>query len=76
MISRHPFPGPGLGIRIIGPVTREALALLREADSIFIGELKEQGLSEGMLTLRRVGVLNMMRGKTSLEEVLRITMAD
>jgi len=39
-------------------------------------ELKNQGLADGMLTLRRIGVLNAMRGKTSLEEVLRITMGD
>ena len=39
-------------------------------------EMKNQGLEEGMLTLRRIGVLNAMRGKTSLEEVLRITMGD
>jgi len=41
-----------------------------------VAELKQKGLDEGMLTLRRVGVLNAMRGKTSLEEVLRITMGD
>jgi type IV pilus assembly protein PilB len=39
-------------------------------------EMKKQGLDDGMLTLRRIGVLNAMRGKTSLEEVLRITMGD
>jgi type II secretory ATPase GspE/PulE/Tfp pilus assembly ATPase PilB-like protein len=41
-----------------------------------VAEMKEKGLDEGMLTLRRIGVLNAMRGKTSLEEVLRITMGD
>ncbi|MSR64063.1 MAG: type II secretion system protein GspE [Planctomycetes bacterium] len=41
-----------------------------------VAELKHKGLEEGMLTLRRIGVLNAMRGKTSLEEVLRITMGD
>jgi type IV pilus assembly protein PilB len=41
-----------------------------------VAEMKEKGLAEGMLTLRRIGVLNAMRGKTSLEEVLRITMGD
>jgi len=41
-----------------------------------VAELKQKGLEEGMLTLRRIGVLNAMRGKTSLEEVLRITMGD
>jgi type IV pilus assembly protein PilB len=41
-----------------------------------VAEMKDKGQSEGMLTLRRIGVLNAMRGKTSLEEVLRITMGD
>jgi type IV pilus assembly protein PilB len=39
-------------------------------------EIKRCGMAEGMLTLRRVGLLNAMRGKTSLEEVLRVTMGD
>ncbi len=41
-----------------------------------VAEIKTQGLKKGMLTLRRVGLLNAMRGKTSLEEILRVTMAD
>jgi type IV pilus assembly protein PilB len=41
-----------------------------------IGDVKKQALEEGMLTLRRCGLLNFMRGKTSLEEVERCTMAD
>ncbi|MFA5324956.1 MAG: glutamine-hydrolyzing GMP synthase [Bacteroidales bacterium] len=41
LISRHPFPGPSLGIRILGEVSREKLAILREADAIFINSLKE-----------------------------------
>jgi type IV pilus assembly protein PilB len=41
-----------------------------------VHELKAEGSAQGMLTLRRVGLLNAMRGKTSLEEVLRVTMAD
>ncbi len=44
MIWRHPFPGPGLGIRIIGEVTRERLDLLREADAIAREELTASGL--------------------------------
>ncbi|HEY5516037.1 MAG TPA: glutamine-hydrolyzing GMP synthase, partial [Pengzhenrongella sp.] len=44
MIWRHPFPGPGLGIRIIGEVTRERLAILREADAIAREELTKAGL--------------------------------
>ncbi len=40
MVYRHPFPGPGLGVRILGEVTREAADLLRRADAIFIDELR------------------------------------
>ncbi|MEP6657201.1 MAG: GMP synthase (glutamine-hydrolyzing), partial [Betaproteobacteria bacterium] len=40
MVFRHPFPGPGLGVRILGEVTREHAALLRRADAIFIDELR------------------------------------
>ena len=43
LIGRHPFPGPGLAIRIMGEVTRERLSILRHADSIFIDELKKSG---------------------------------
>lgn len=44
MIWRQPFPGPGLAIRIIGPVTDEKLTILREADSIVLEEIKKAGL--------------------------------
>lgn len=43
-IERHPFPGPGLGIRILGDLSKERLSLLREADYIFVEELKKQDL--------------------------------
>jgi GMP synthase (glutamine-hydrolysing) len=44
MVWRHPFPGPGLAIRIIGEVTRERLEILREADSILLEEIRRVGL--------------------------------
>ncbi len=44
MVFRHPFPGPGLGVRILGRVTREAADLLRRADAIFIEELRAHDL--------------------------------
>ena len=43
LIRRHPFPGPGLAVRILGEVTAERVALLQEADAIFIAELRESG---------------------------------
>lgn len=44
LVNRQPFPGPGLGIRIIGEVTEERLALLKEADAIFREEVNQAGL--------------------------------
>jgi len=44
VVERHPFPGPGLGIRILGEVTPDKLGILRQADAIFIDELKSRGL--------------------------------
>lgn len=44
ILGRHPFPGPGLGIRIIGEIDEERLEVLRQADRIFIDELKKGGL--------------------------------
>ena len=46
MINRHPFPGPGLGVRILGPVCREYADILRRADAIFIDALYQHGLYE------------------------------
>lgn len=43
ILNRHPFPGPGLGIRIIGDVTAEKVRILQEVDHIFISALKERG---------------------------------
>ena len=47
MVFRHPFPGPGLGVRILGEVSREAADLLRRADAIFIEELRAATDDEG-----------------------------
>lgn len=64
MLMRHPFPGPGLAIRIMGEVNKVDLDLLREADSIFIDELRKQGYYEKvwqafcvLLNVRSVGVM-------------------
>ncbi len=64
MVWRHPFPGPGLGIRIVGEITKERLEILREADAIFTEELKTAGEYEkiwqsfaALLPLKVVGVM-------------------
>lgn len=44
LLARHPFPGPGLGIRILGEVTAEKVRLLQEADAVYINGLKKDGL--------------------------------
>lgn len=64
MVYRHPFPGPGLGVRILGEVRKEYADLLREADQIFIDELHQHELYEKVsqafavfLPVRSVGVM-------------------
>lgn len=44
LVWRHPFPGPGIGIRILGAVTPELVEIVRQADNIFISEIKSAGL--------------------------------
>jgi GMP synthase (glutamine-hydrolysing) len=63
VIGRHPCPGPGLGVRILGDVSREKCDILREADVIYIEELKNRGLYDKiwqafavLLPVRSVGV--------------------
>jgi GMP synthase (glutamine-hydrolysing) len=64
LLNRHPFPGPGLGIRILGEVTAEKVKLLQEADAIFIEQLRKSGWYEKvwqaaviLLPVRSVGVM-------------------
>lgn len=64
ILKRHPFPGPGLAIRLLGPMTREKLAMLKEADDIFIEGLKNHGLYDSvwqaaviLLPVQSVGVM-------------------
>jgi GMP synthase (glutamine-hydrolysing) len=64
LLGRHPFPGPGLGIRILGDVTPEKIRILQEADAIFINGLKEYGLYDNvwqagviLLPVQSVGVM-------------------
>ncbi|MBC6427229.1 MAG: glutamine-hydrolyzing GMP synthase [Ekhidna sp.] len=64
ILGRHPFPGPGLGIRILGDITAEKVRILQEVDSIFISSLKEEGLYDKvwqagamLLPVQSVGVM-------------------
>ena len=61
---KHPFPGPGLAIRIIGNITQDKIRILQEADYIYINELKENGLYNkiwqayaALLPMKTVGVM-------------------
>ncbi len=63
-IARHPFPGPGLGIRVLGDLTKSRLTMLREADFIFVEELNKQNLYHSvwqalavLLPVQSVGVM-------------------
>jgi len=63
-VNRHPFPGPGLAIRIPGEVTEEKLAILRQADAIYLDEIRKRGLYDNiwqafavLLPVRTVGVM-------------------
>ncbi len=64
ILGRHPFPGPGLGIRVLGEVTREKVAILQEADAVFIGALRRWNLYDDvwqaatiLLPIKSVGVM-------------------
>lgn len=64
LLKRHPFPGPGLAVRILGEITGDRLAILREADEIFIDEIREAALYDiiwqafaVLLPIRSVGVM-------------------
>jgi GMP synthase (glutamine-hydrolysing) len=64
ILGRHPFPGPGLGIRILGEVSADKVAILQEVDAIFINGLKEEGLYDNVwqagaifLPIQSVGVM-------------------
>ncbi|HEY1751021.1 MAG TPA: glutamine-hydrolyzing GMP synthase [Caulobacteraceae bacterium] len=75
-VGRHPFPGPGLGIRIPGAVTREKVAVLQKADAIWLDEIRKAGLYDAiwqafavLLPVKTVGVMGDAR---TYEEVLAL----
>jgi GMP synthase (glutamine-hydrolysing) len=83
MIGRHPFPGPGLGIRVLGPVTREALDVLRQADAIYLEEIRDAGLYDRiwqafavLLPIRSVGVMGDYRTYENVCALRAVTSTD
>jgi len=64
LLTKHPFPGPGLAVRLLGEITPERLAMLREADAIVVEEIRRAGVYEKvwqafavLLPVRSVGVM-------------------
>jgi len=83
ILNRHPFPGPGLAIRILGDITTEKVTLLQEADAIFIGELKESGLYDKiwqagvmLLPVKSVGVMGDERTYENVVALRAVTSTD
>jgi GMP synthase (glutamine-hydrolysing) len=75
-IGRHPFPGPGLAVRILGEVTAERVRLLQEADAIFIAELRESGyypkVSQAFAVLLPVKSVGVMGDYRTYENVVAL----
>jgi len=83
LINRHPFPGPGLGIRILGDITPEKVRILQDADDIYIRGLKENGLYDKvwqagtiLLPIRSVGVMGDERTYENTVALRAVTSAD
>ncbi len=83
MVGRHPFPGPGLAIRILGPVDRPQCDLLRQADAIYIEEIRAAGLYDQiwqafavLLPIRSVGVLGDFRSYDQVVGLRAVTSRD
>jgi GMP synthase (glutamine-hydrolysing) len=82
-IGRHPFPGPGLGIRVLGEVSEDRLAILREADAIYLEEIREAGLYDEiwqafavLLPVRSVGVMGDARTYDHVVALRAVTSRD
>ncbi|MGA0133597.1 MAG: glutamine-hydrolyzing GMP synthase [Opitutales bacterium] len=83
MVWRHPFPGPGLAVRVCGEITRERLDVLRQADDIFIRELRESGQYDKVwqafavfLPVRSVGVMGDGRTYDNVCALRAVTSSD
>ena len=83
ILGRHPFPGPGLGIRILGDVTEEKVRILQEVDHIFISLLKEDGLYDDVwqagaifLPIQSVGVMGDERTYENAVALRAVTSTD
>ncbi len=80
LVLRHPFPGPGLAVRILGEVTAERVAVLQEADAIFLHELRESGwyfkVSQAFAVLLPVQSVGVMGDARTYEDVVALRSVD
>ena len=83
MLYRHPFPGPGLAVRIPGEITKERVRILQEADAIFIEVLRDSGWYERtsqafaiLLPVKSVGVMGDLRTYESVVALRAVTTED
>jgi GMP synthase (glutamine-hydrolysing) len=80
IVWRHPFPGPGLAVRIVGEVTEERLDILRRADSIVQAELQESGwyrkVWQGFAVLLPLKTVGVMGDHRSYEHVVALRVVD
>jgi GMP synthase (glutamine-hydrolysing) len=83
LVGRHPFPGPGLAIRVLGPVTPDGLGVLREADAIYLEEIRAAGLYDDiwqafavLLPVRSVGVMGDARTYENVIALRAVTSRD
>ena len=83
LVGRHPFPGPGLAIRVLGPVTRGRLDVLREADAIYLEEIRAAGLYDDiwqafavLLPVHSVGVMGDARTYENVIALRAVTSRD
>ncbi|RMF10167.1 MAG: glutamine-hydrolyzing GMP synthase [Candidatus Neomarinimicrobiota bacterium] len=83
LITRHPFPGPGLAVRVLGEITPERLEILREADEIYLRILREEGLYQDiwqafavLLPVRTVGVMGDSRTYDCVVALRAVTSTD
>jgi len=83
MVGRHPFPGPGLAIRVLGAVTPAALEVLRQADGIYLEEIREAGLYDRiwqafavLLPVQAVGVMGDARTYENVVALRAVTSVD
>jgi GMP synthase (glutamine-hydrolysing) len=76
VIGRHPFPGPGLAVRVLGPVTPANVAVVRAADAIFIAELRRAGLYDAVwqafAVLLPVNTVGVMGDERTYEQVIAL----